>query len=92
MTKIWRKPFDAEIKAVKPGKVIIDRDKCKGCSYCTEFCPRDALEMSKEINAKGYTLAVVADETRCLACGLCEVICPEFAIKVEGKTIRVVNA
>ncbi|HEX7475027.1 MAG TPA: ferredoxin family protein [Dehalococcoidales bacterium] len=85
MANWWRKPFDADIKAVKPGRVIIDKDKCKGCSYCTEFCPRDALVMSQEINAKGYTLAVVSDEKKCLACGLCEVICPEFAIKVEGK-------
>ncbi len=61
MAKLWRKPFDAEIKATKCGRVTIDRDKCKGCSYCTEFCPRGALEMSQEINAKGYTLAAVSD-------------------------------
>jgi NAD-dependent dihydropyrimidine dehydrogenase PreA subunit len=44
----------------------------------TEFCPRDALVMSQEINAKGYTLAAVADESKCLGCGLCEVICPNL--------------
>jgi 2-oxoglutarate ferredoxin oxidoreductase subunit delta len=83
MAKLWRKPFDAEVKTARPGKVEIDKDKCKGCSYCTEFCPRDALAMTQEINAKGYTLPVVQDESKCLACGLCEVICPEFAIKVR---------
>jgi 2-oxoglutarate ferredoxin oxidoreductase subunit delta len=82
MTKLWRKPFDAETKATPPGKIVIDKDRCKGCSYCTEFCPRDALVMGKEINSKGYTLAVVADENKCLGCGLCEVICPEFAVRV----------
>jgi 2-oxoglutarate ferredoxin oxidoreductase subunit delta len=60
-------------------------DKCKGCGYCTEFCPRGALIMSQEINSKGYTLAAISDESKCLACGLCEVICPEFAIKVNSK-------
>jgi 2-oxoglutarate ferredoxin oxidoreductase subunit delta len=80
MAKLWRKPFDAEIKATKPGKISIDKERCKGCGYCTEFCPRDALVMSQEINAKGYTLAAVSDESKCLGCGLCEVICPEFGI------------
>jgi 2-oxoglutarate ferredoxin oxidoreductase subunit delta len=83
MANLWRKPFDSEIKAPKPTKISINKDRCKGCGYCTEFCPRDALVMSQEINSKGYTLAVVGDETKCLGCGLCDVICPEFAIKVK---------
>jgi len=83
MAKLWRKPFDAEIKASKPGRITIEKERCKGCSFCTEFCPRDVLVMSQEINSKGYTLATVTDEKKCLACGLCEVICPEYAIKVN---------
>ena len=81
--KLWRKPFDHEQKAVKPGKVTIDRERCKGCGYCVEFCPREALVMSDELGPKGYTLAKVADPNKCLGCGLCEIICPEFAIILE---------
>lgn len=81
--KLWRKPFDHEQKATKPGKVTIDRERCKGCGYCVEFCPRDALVMSEELGPKGYTLAKVADTNKCLGCGLCEIICPEFAIRME---------
>ncbi|MBN1191578.1 MAG: 4Fe-4S binding protein [Dehalococcoidales bacterium] len=84
MAKLWRKPFDTELKAPRPSKITIEKEKCKGCGYCTEFCPRDALVMSQEINSKGYTLAAVADETKCLGCGLCQVICPEFAITVRS--------
>ena len=83
MAKLWRKPFDEKLKATRPGKISIDRERCKGCGYCTEFCPRDALVMSQEINSKGYTLAAVADESKCLGCGLCEVICPEFGIVIN---------
>jgi 2-oxoglutarate ferredoxin oxidoreductase subunit delta len=78
--KLWRTPFDHAEKATTPGKVLINKDRCKGCAFCVEFCPRGALEMSDELSPKGYTLAVVADESKCLACGLCDVLCPEFAI------------
>ena len=81
--KLWRKPFDYAEAATTPGQVYIDKERCKGCGYCVEFCPRDVLKMSNELNHKGYLLPVVDDETRCLACGYCEVICPEFAIKVS---------
>jgi len=80
---LWRTPFDHVEKAVKPAKVLIDKDRCKGCEYCVEFCPREVLEMSEELNPKGYTLAMVADESKCLGCGLCEMLCPEFAIHLE---------
>ncbi len=80
--KLWRKPFDAAQKATSPGKVLIDGERCKGCAYCTEFCPRDALEMGKELTPQGYLLAKVIDESKCLNCGLCEIICPDYAIHV----------
>ena len=82
--KLWRTPFDQAEKATKPPKVLIDKERCKGCGYCVEFCPRGALEISEELSPKGYTLAVVADESMCLGCGLCDVLCPEFAIHLES--------
>jgi len=82
--KLWRTPFDQAEKATKPGKVLINKERCKGCGYCVEFCPRGALMMSEELNPKGYHLAAVADESKCLGCGLCEVICPEFAIHLAS--------
>jgi 2-oxoglutarate ferredoxin oxidoreductase subunit delta len=82
--KLWRTPFDQAEKATKPGKVLINKERCKGCGYCVEFCPRGALMMSEELSPKGYYLAAVADESKCLGCGLCEVICPEFAIRLAS--------
>ena len=80
--KLWRTPFDQTEKATRPVKVLIDKEICKGCGYCVEFCPRGALVMSDELSPKGYTLAAVADESKCLGCGLCDILCPEFAIHV----------
>jgi 2-oxoglutarate ferredoxin oxidoreductase subunit delta len=82
--KLWRKPFDHKTKTASLPKVHINRERCKGCGYCVEFCPRKALSMSSEMNPKGYNLAVVSNEDECLSCGYCEAICPEFAIKVSA--------
>ena len=81
--KLWRKPFDYADKATKPGQVHIDKERCKGCGFCVEFCPTKVLRMSLELSPKGYNLVVVDVESKCLACGFCELICPEFAIKVS---------
>jgi len=69
-------------KASRRGKVVIDKNRCKGCSYCVEFCPIDVLAMSQETNAKGYYMPEVVKQNECNACGLCEAICPDFAIRV----------
>ncbi len=74
-----------ESSITKSAKVTINKEKCKGCGYCVEFCPRGALIMTTEINAKGYSPAALADETKCSTCGFCEIICPEFTIKVNRK-------
>ena len=79
---MWRTPFDCVEKASKPGQVYIDEERCKGCGFCVEYCPREVLKMSSELSPKGYNFAVLEDESKCLACGFCELICPEFAVKV----------
>jgi len=81
--KLWRQPFDYVEQATKPAKISIDKERCKGCGFCVEFCPRKVLKMSSELNPKGYNFAVVDDESKCLACGFCDLVCPDFAIKLS---------
>ncbi len=69
----------------KKGKIHIEKDMCKGCAFCVEYCPKDVLELSEEFNVKGYHPPVVIKEDDCLYCQLCETICPEFAIFVTLK-------
>ncbi|RZB29857.1 MAG: 2-oxoglutarate ferredoxin oxidoreductase subunit delta [Desulfobacteraceae bacterium Eth-SRB1] len=78
--KFWRVPLDADDIQVSKGIVYILEDRCKGCGYCIEFCPRHVLEFSSKINAKGYHLPAVIKAEECLSCHYCEIICPEFAI------------
>ena len=78
--KYWRKPLDlANIKAAR-GKVVIIKDRCKGCGFCIEYCPRGVLRRSSAFNAKGYHTPEVFNESGCVNCHFCEALCPEFAI------------
>ena len=40
--------------SVPAGDVIVIDERCKGCAFCVEYCPRDVLEMSTSFNRKGY--------------------------------------
>ena len=63
-------------------KVLISKDRCKGCELCTRACPQRILAMSQEFNAKGYFYATVSEPPRCIGCRLCAITCPDVAIDV----------
>ena len=81
--KHWRKPLDSDKYSPPRGRVHLIPDRCKGCGFCVEFCPKEVLEVSDEFNIKGYHIPRVKPETTCVACLLCERICPDFAIFIE---------
>jgi len=62
------------------GTVFIEVERCKGCAFCIEFCPQDALELSSDFNSKGYHPPVLAHPDWCNGCDLCGLYCPDFAI------------
>ena len=61
-------------------RIHVDRERCKGCGFCVEFCDSLVLEMSSEHNAKGYRLLAVKGIEDCNLCQMCQRVCPEFAI------------
>jgi len=63
---------------------IID-ERCKGCSFCIEFCPKKVFEESKRTNATGIHPPRVKDSSLCVGCGVCEDICPDFAVFLIDK-------
>ena len=80
--KLWRKPFNADSIKIPRGEIHIFKDRCKGFTFCVEYCPKDVLEMSEEFNRKGYHPPKVVKPDDCVECHLCEMLCPEFAIYV----------
>ncbi|MFP3872082.1 MAG: 4Fe-4S dicluster domain-containing protein [Candidatus Natronoplasma sp.] len=67
----------------KEGSVCIIPERCKGCEFCIEFCPVEALEPSDKTTEKGYRLPELTGD--CILCGKCENICPEFAIYLKER-------
>ncbi len=76
---------------MKP-KYQINRNKCKGCALCVTVCPKNVLEISDEVNRKGYFPAYQARPQDCILCGTCCRMCPDVAITItaeEKKTEKV---
>lgn len=53
----------------------VDREKCKGCLLCRQYCPADAIYASHKLAA--------IDREKCIGCGECILICPSKAVDIE---------
>lgn len=53
------------------GSIRIDPERCKGCSWCMEYCPSHAITLSSRLNLKGYFVADFEEKKRLH--GLCRV-------------------
>ena len=56
---------------------VINREWCKGCGICVEFCPKSVLELDKDAKV----VAVRPED--CICCKMCELRCPDLAIEIE---------
>jgi len=73
---------------VPRGNVKIFEERCKGCGFCIEFCPKRVLVQSSKYNSTGYHPPILVEEEPlkvCVNCGFCMLICPEFAICVKPR-------
>jgi len=73
------------------GYIVIDKERCKGCHICIDFCPNQRIEADESLNKKGYFPArfkenIEEGEKGCIGCAQCATVCPEVAIEVyRGK-------
>jgi 2-oxoglutarate ferredoxin oxidoreductase subunit delta len=64
------------------GRIVINRELCKGCGYCVEACPMHLIVMTKQFNKAGYFVAAPEKADLCTGCAICANMCPEIAITV----------
>lgn len=65
------------------GTIQIAGERCKGCALCIEFCPRDCISLSEDLNLKGYFIAAFDESKDCNACRNCALMCPDACIEVS---------
>lgn len=62
--------------------IIVDKNKCTGCSACESICPVQAVQMRRD--AEGFDYPVV-DRQKCISCGACKRVCPILRPAPESK-------
>jgi 2-oxoglutarate ferredoxin oxidoreductase subunit delta len=63
------------------GTIIVAKEICKACELCIVACPQDCIELSPNLNHKGYHYAQLKNDT-CTGCVNCAIVCPDSAITV----------
>lgn len=85
LAKVSSRVLNVSARTLK-AEIHIIKDRCKGCGFCIQYCPRKVLGESNEINTFGVYPPRIVDENKCILCSLCMSICPDFAIfVVENK-------
>lgn len=62
-------------------EIKVNKEYCKRCGICIEFCPKDVLAKDKN----GFPEVANKDDCLQFKCQLCELRCPDFAIRLESK-------
>ena len=63
------------VRILAKAKVVIKKDRCKGCELCISVCPKNILAIDD-------TEVSVVNEDECIACASCGLMCPDGAINI----------
>ena len=71
------------------GVIVVNTDRCKGCSLCVVACPKNVIALSaKAVNVPGYRYAEAAQPDECIGCASCGIVCPDGCITVYRKKME----
>ena len=65
-------------------KAYIDPERCKSWGLCVAYCPKQALELTDELNSRGYKHIRVLEE-KCIGCGTCYTVCPDGVFTITER-------
>ncbi len=63
--------------------VVLDREKCKGCTTCISHCPTEAIRVRQ-----GKASII---EERCIDCGECIRVCPHHAKRAQSDKLEMLD-
>ena len=65
------------------GEIVINQEKCKGCTLCVEACPFHLIQPAeRKVNTKGYSYVEQVHAEKCTGCASCAIVCPDACITV----------
>lgn len=71
------------------GAIVVNTDRCKGCSLCVVACPKKVIALSKKaVNVHGYQYAEAVNPDACIGCASCGIVCPDGCITVYRKKME----
>jgi len=70
------------------GAIVVDTDRCKGCSLCIVACPKDVIALSTKVNVHGYPFVEPVRPDGCIGCASCAIVCPDGCITVYKKKME----
>lgn len=70
---------------LNPMIAYVDREQCRACGRCEEFCEFKAVKVGSELYAE-------VEEAMCEGCGKCAVVCPTGAITVYSSNDEQIEA
>lgn len=76
--------------SIEDGKIVIDKEKCTGCTACMSGCPQNLISMVPKdatnfipCSSKAYeTMTLETCGHGCIGCGECEKACPQDAVHI----------
>lgn len=71
------------------GAIVVNTDRCKGCSLCVVACPKEVIALSKKaVNVHGYQYAEAVNSDACIGCASCGIVCPDGCITIYRKKME----
>lgn len=71
------------------GAIVVNTDRCKGCSLCVVACPKEVIALAqKAVNVHGYPYVEAVRPDDCIGCASCGIVCPDGCITVYRKKME----
>jgi ferredoxin/coenzyme F420-reducing hydrogenase delta subunit/cytochrome c2 len=60
--------------------IVVDEDRCTGCTLCAADCPYNAIKMVNRKDDKRHKYVAEVNADMCVSCGICIGSCPPLAL------------